>query len=183
MQTGIAQPNRPEIIGINNTQRGRIMAYSAKAKLRRKCTGRKADGTPCQAWARWGDDRQLCSSHAIKKRKPSDGYKVMKSKAKCECEAYQWPHRPGSGLCRWPDPPLFKCLTPAGTHDEPRWARTAWGRAYGRAYVSMMRSAIGNNGGTKTGGKRGRPSKDKREMISLLTNLHPKGQDSDGDQF
>lgn len=148
------------------------MGYSAKAKLQRNCTGTKVDGKPCRAWARWGDDRQLCSSHAIKKRKPSDGYKVMKSKAKCECEAYQWPHRPGSGLCRWPDPPLQKCPTPPGTHDEPRWARTAWGRVYGRAYVEMMRSAIGNNGGTKTGEKRGRPSKSRRAIKNLLSISH-----------
>lgn len=170
-----------EIIGINNTQRGRIMAYSEKAKLRRRCSAKKTDGSPCRAWARWGDDRQLCSSHAIKKRKPSDGYKVMKSKAKCDCEAYQWPHRPGSGLCRWPDPPLFKCLTPAGTHDEPRWRRTVWGRAYGHAYVSMMRTAVGYNYGTKTGGKRGRPAKDRLEMIALLSNHPPISQDNEGD--
>ncbi len=144
------------------------MAYSMKARLQRKCTGKRADGSPCQAWARWGDDRQLCSSHAIKTRKHSDEYKVMRSKAKCSCEAYQWPHRPASGLCRWPDPPTEKCLTPAGTHDGPRWGRTAWGKLYGRAYVEMMRSAIGYNNGNRTGDRRGRPSKSKRECMNLL---------------
>ena len=29
-----------------------------------------------------------------------------KGRRKCRCEAYPWPHRPGGGLCRWPDPPL-----------------------------------------------------------------------------
>ena len=157
------------------------MAYSAKAKLQRKCTGTKVDGTPCRAWARWGDDQQLCSSHAIKKRKPGDGYKVMKSKAKCGCEAYQWPHRPGSGLCRWPDPPIKRCPTPPGTHDEPRWARMAWGRAYGRAFVAMMRSAVGYNYGAKTGEKRGRPTKDRLAMLALFSNYPPISQDDEGD--
>jgi len=31
-----------------------------------------------------------------------------------ECAAYQWPHRPGGGLCRWPDPPLYSRTTPRG---------------------------------------------------------------------
>jgi len=30
----------------------------------------------------------------------------MKSKpAVCRCRAYEFPHRAGGGLCRWPDPP------------------------------------------------------------------------------
>ena len=28
-----------------------------------------------------------------------------KKRAKCRCDAYRWPHRPGGGLCRYPDPP------------------------------------------------------------------------------
>lgn len=34
----------------------------------------------------------------------------------CTCAAYRWPHRPGGGLCRWPDPPLAQHSTPAGTN-------------------------------------------------------------------
>lgn len=34
----------------------------------------------------------------------------------CTCAAYRWPHRPGGGLCRWPDPPLTQHPTPAGTN-------------------------------------------------------------------
>ncbi len=30
---------------------------------------------------------------------------------KCTCPAYPWPHRPGGGLCRHPDPPLM-CWQP-----------------------------------------------------------------------
>jgi hypothetical protein len=33
----------------------------------------------------------------------------MKSKQpRCTCAAYGFPHRPGGGLCRYPDPPLKK---------------------------------------------------------------------------
>lgn len=28
-----------------------------------------------------------------------------KRQPKCRCKAYPWPHRPGGGLCRYPDPP------------------------------------------------------------------------------
>src|SRR6058998_3619205 len=37
------------------------------------------------------------------KRKAKD-----KRRAKCRCEAYPWPHRPGGGLCRYPDPPAAR---------------------------------------------------------------------------
>jgi hypothetical protein len=33
----------------------------------------------------------------------------------CTCAAYAWPHRPGGGLCRWPDPPMRISPTPSGT--------------------------------------------------------------------
>jgi hypothetical protein len=29
--------------------------------------------------------------------------------------AYNWPHRAGGGLCRWPDEPLRRLTTPQGT--------------------------------------------------------------------
>lgn len=34
----------------------------------------------------------------------------------CTCAAYRWPHRPSGGLCRWPEPPLSRHPTPAGTN-------------------------------------------------------------------
>ncbi len=33
----------------------------------------------------------------------------------CRCEAYAWPHRPGGGLCRWPEPPLHRLTIPPST--------------------------------------------------------------------
>lgn len=121
------------------------MAYSLQAESLRRCVAIKKDGAPCKAWARWGDDRQLCSNHGGNTGNRREGSSDLRSKAKCDCEAYAWPHRPGSGFCRWPDPPEETCKTPAGAHKKPRWKHTAWGRAHGRAYVDMMRSAIGDN--------------------------------------
>jgi hypothetical protein len=37
------------------------------------------------------------------KRKTRD-----KNRAKCRCDAYKFPHRPQSGLCRYPDPPAVR---------------------------------------------------------------------------
>lgn len=31
-----------------------------------------------------------------------------KKRAKCRCDAYRFPHRPGGGLCRYPDPPAVR---------------------------------------------------------------------------
>lgn len=47
----------------------------------------------------------------------------------CGCVAYSWPHRPGGGLCRWPQPPLLQLLQPPSTHELPRLrdSRIGWG--------------------------------------------------------
>jgi hypothetical protein len=37
------------------------------------------------------------------KRKTRD-----KKRPKCRCDAYKFPHRPGGGLCRYPDPPVVR---------------------------------------------------------------------------
>src|SRR4051812_24410309 len=31
-----------------------------------------------------------------------------KKRAKCRCDAYKFPHRPGGGLCRYPEPPAVR---------------------------------------------------------------------------
>src|SRR5688572_28245541 len=31
-----------------------------------------------------------------------------KKRRKCRCDAYKFPHRPGGGLCRRPDPPAMR---------------------------------------------------------------------------
>jgi hypothetical protein len=147
------------------------MAYSATAKALRRCIETKPDGARCRAWARWEADDQRCSSHAIRKRGKRKGFSPMRSKAQCTCGAYEWPHRPGSGLCRWPDLPIEVCETPAGTRSGPRFGRTAWGKIYGQTYVERMRSAVGDNFGTKTGVRRGRPTKASLEMRCMLKKM------------
>ncbi len=104
------------------------MAYSERAKALRRCKAHKRDGTPCRAWACWNDPLQRCMAHAGRHHRGS-----MRDKAPywprgpkykpCRCAAYEWPHRPAHGLCRWPDPPIYRCTTPAGTHSEPRTDR------------------------------------------------------------
>jgi len=102
---------------------GVLMAYSAKAVERRRCRAICRSGSPCRAWAIWGHPEGLCSTHAGRTR----GRRERRSRPpaharyeKCRCEAYAWPHRPGGGFCRWPDPPLDRSPTRAGTHSWPR---------------------------------------------------------------
>jgi hypothetical protein len=45
----------------------------------------------------------------------------------CRCEAYPWPHRPCSGFCRHPDPPLEK------------WQPKPGGRPYRKRYAGILR--------------------------------------------
>lgn len=100
------------------------MAYSEKAKSLRKCTGTRKDGRPCKAWATWSDPRQLCVSHAgrhhrgpiPKEHSPSRSARYTP----CCCPAYQWPHRPGGGLCEWPQVPEYRCTVPQGSKNPMR---------------------------------------------------------------
>jgi hypothetical protein len=113
------------------------MPYSERAKELRRCSEVKADGSPCRAWALWDDPRRLCVTHAGRGRRGK--YKTGASKSQrthfipCACIAYAWPHRPGGGLCRWPDPPTQRLTTPAGTHEQPRIS-PEW-----RGFVRKMR--------------------------------------------
>ena len=105
------------------------MAYNRAAIKLRRCTATKADGSPCQAWAVWGDPQQRCASHVGRQRRRPTGKARPKQKTRympCRCPAYAWPHRPGGGLCRWPLPPEFVSTTPAGTHSRSR-LRPPWG--------------------------------------------------------
>jgi hypothetical protein len=113
------------------------MPYSEKAKELRRCSQVKADGSPCRAWGLWTDERRLCVRHAG--RGHHGKMKTGKRKSErthfvpCTCLAYAWPHRPGGGLCRWPDPPTHRRLTAAGTHE---WPRCSPGE---RAFVRLLR--------------------------------------------
>jgi hypothetical protein len=41
---------------------------------------------------------------------------MTRKRPTCTCLAYRWPHRPGGGLCRWPNPPDATSHTPTGSH-------------------------------------------------------------------
>ena len=73
-------------------------------------------------------DREVAAWHRAQ-RKAHD-----KKRAKCRCEAYPWPHRPGGGFCRWPDPPVEK------------YQRKPGGRPYRKRYAGLLRQIARNNG-------------------------------------
>lgn len=118
------------------------MAYTPAAAARRRCTATTKTGAPCRGWATWappvgrgwatwGGAPRLCARHARLAGLvvPSEG---QAPRPPCRCAAYAWPHRPGGGLCRWPDPPQYRRTTEAGTHS------LLW-RPPGRASGALMR--------------------------------------------
>lgn len=63
------------------------------------------------------------------KRKTAD-----KKRKKCACEAYPWPHRPGGGFCKWPDPPT------------ERYERKKPSRPYADRHAGLRRQIARANG-------------------------------------
>jgi hypothetical protein len=91
------------------------MAYNQRARELRRCMSLTKAGTPCCGWAVWQDSLQRCGAHGGKRRwRGRESYITVYPP--CTCIAYSWPHRPGGGLCRWPDSPKYRCTTPASTH-------------------------------------------------------------------
>ena len=95
------------------------MAYNLAAKAIRRCKATRTDGQRCRAWAMW--NKRVCVAHSDRKKSgphpaiPRYVTKPHYRHAPCRCDAYQWPHRPGGGLCNWPFDPVEKCPTPPGT--------------------------------------------------------------------
>jgi hypothetical protein len=61
----------------------------------------------------WGSLRQYWQEFNRQEREAEAAERVKrrtrdKKRAKCRCEAYKFPHRPGGGLCRYPDPPAVR---------------------------------------------------------------------------
>lgn len=104
------------------------MAYSEKAKSLRQCEAIKPNGERCRNYSRL--DSNVCVIHLYRTRKravigrhePIQHFIKRKGKAHhvrqrhnvCRCRAYNWPHRAGGGLCRWPDEPEKRLTTPQG---------------------------------------------------------------------
>lgn len=92
------------------------MAITAAYEAIRRCTGIRADGQPCEGWATWDSDDQVCIRHGPGgHRGPrrsrlealdawiAAGRNRPRAKAPpCRCAAYGFPHRPGGGKCSWP---------------------------------------------------------------------------------
>jgi hypothetical protein len=92
---------------------------------------RRIEGLPPlrQYWQEINRHEREADAHERADRKARD-----KRRAKCRCEAYPWPHRPGGGFCRFPDPPL------------ERWQRKTTGRPYRFRYAGILRQIAPNNG-------------------------------------
>jgi hypothetical protein len=122
------------------------VAYSERARALRRCrhiygAGHARAGEPCRAFALWDSPEGLCAAHGGRTRGPDrvERYGECATRPKCSCEAYAYPHRPGGGLCRWPDPPLYRDTTPAGyrplgSYRRPRWIVTTWTGARRRVF-------------------------------------------------
>ncbi len=104
--------------------------YSEKARKLRQCQAICIkNGKQCLNYSRL--DSNFCGLHLGKNRgRPKNihrVFRIMKRQAQsrkrhpsniCKCKAYNFPHRAGGGLCRWPDPPLERLTTPSGTRSE-----------------------------------------------------------------
>ncbi len=121
------------------------MAYSAAAIARRRCTATTRAGAPCRAWACWDDPGQRCVVHAGRGHAGPQASRFPQAwrparYVPCRCVAYSWPHRPGAGLCRCPDPPTHRRTTPAGTHRRGA-VRRRWRE--GKGYTYELRARYG----------------------------------------
>jgi hypothetical protein len=114
------------------------MAYSERARFLRQCVGTRKDGERCCGWAMWEHPYglQLCGQHAGRghtgpqrarsfEQRWHDRSRGKGNVTPCTCAAYAWPHRPGGGVCRWPDLVVSGgSLIPAGKrHWNSQWYR------------------------------------------------------------
>jgi hypothetical protein len=89
----------------------------------------------------WDHPGQVCLSHSERQHRGTIGARrgfpdyvekpeFLTNYTTCTCIAYPFPHRPGGGLCKWPDLPERYLNMAPGTHswprlrrDWPRWRR------------------------------------------------------------
>jgi hypothetical protein len=112
----------------------------------------------------WRDINRLerrADVEARARRKAKD-----KKRNRCRCDAYRWPHRPGGGLCRYPDPPAVRWQDAQAAEISARVAefRRRWGepseeqmadlvalttrahRPYRKRYAGLVRQIARANG-------------------------------------
>jgi hypothetical protein len=75
-------------------------------------------------------DREVAAWQRAK-RKAHD-----KHRARCRCEAYPWPHRPGGGFCRHPDPPVARWKGIKAAEIEERVAK--WRAQFGEPTPAQL---------------------------------------------
>ena len=104
---------------------------------RRRCVAVKPDGKPCKAWAVWNAAEQCCISHLSepeRDRLNAEGITPPRKTPRptCDCEAYPFPHRPGTGHCLAGDEPLrvhpYEAGQRAPGKKRQRDERNAWRR-------------------------------------------------------
>lgn len=94
------------------------MSYSEVARALRRCQAITRDGQPCRQYAAWDDPARRCGMHGGRVQGPHIRSKTAYHP--CDCIAYPFPHRPGSGVCRWPNPPDYRLKMRPGTHAQSR---------------------------------------------------------------
>src|SRR5258705_1849124 len=112
-------------------------------------------------WRRINQHERQAKTEERARRKARD-----KKRAKCTCDAYRWPHRPGGGLCRYPDPPEVRWqdaqaaeLAARVAEFRPRWGEptaeqmsdliamtTKQHRPYRKRYTGLLRQIARANG-------------------------------------
>jgi hypothetical protein len=112
-------------------------------------------------WRRINEHERQAKAEERAKCKARD-----KHRRKCRCDAYRWPHRPGGGLCRYPDPPEARWQDAQAAEIAARVAqfRQRWGeptaeqlsdliamttkphRPYWKRYTGLLRQIARANG-------------------------------------
>ena len=113
-----------------------------------------------QYWRAINREEREAEARLRAKRKAHD-----KRRAKCRCEAYPWPHRPGGGFCRHPDPPTVRWKDIKAAEIADRVAK--WRARYGEPSPEVMADLTHN----------GRPYRKRntgiRRQIARNNGLHP----------
>jgi hypothetical protein len=122
-------------------------------------------GSPLREWWREINQAERQSQAKLRaSRKARD-----KKRAKCRCDAYKFPHRPGSGLCRYPNPPAVRWQDAQAAEIAARTAK--FKKMWGEPTPEQMEDL------TKLTTKPYRPYRDRyaglRRQIARNNGLHP----------
>jgi len=117
-----------------------------------------------QYWQEINRQERQVQSQKRAKRQAQD-----KRRRKCKCEAYKFPHRPGGGLCCYPDPPAVRWQDAQAAEIDARVAkfRQRWGEPTAEQMADLRALTT----------KPHRPYRDRyagiRRQIARANRLHP----------